>query len=201
MFQDKRRLLIFLLVVIVAITSCTKPTGEEQSQQQSSPEEPATEQTPQAIEKVTFTTGEVTVTLPESWTATGANETMDGYIQEDASLSSIYLVKNMESEMDVFRNPGIQINYYNKDTQMRGVGKDFYENTADLDPLELDNYTWTGYTGESMGAPLAILFANYEKGEEDQFQVAVWFDMGGDDKITLEDDDVLEILSSIQPAK
>jgi hypothetical protein len=52
-----------------------------------------------------------------------------------------------------------------------------------------------------MGYPLAILFANKENGGEDQFQVAVWMEMSSGDKITLQDEDVLEILASIKPAK
>ena len=192
-------ILILLLILVVTVSSC----GNQTNAPSGGPPDPGPEETPAPVEveKITFTTGELTVVVPKDWTVAGANETMDGYVQEDAKLDTIYLVKNMETEMDVFSKPGIQINYYDENVVMVGACKDFYENTADLDPIELENYTWEGYTGESMGYPLAILFANKENGGEDQFQVAVWMEMSSGDKITLQDEDVLEILASIKPAK
>jgi hypothetical protein len=151
------------------------------------------------VDSVTFTTGELSVDVPEGWSVRGANESMDGYVDESERLDLIYLVKSTDAEPDAFSNPGIQVTHYGADTVMVPVTESTYDNTADLDPITLDNYTWTGFTGESMGAPLVMLFANPDKGDEDQFQVAVWLEMGDGPAITLADDDVRAILSSIQP--
>lgn len=186
------RILTALLVVVAAVsTACG---GDSTSSEESGRAESS-----QQIETVPFTTGEMSIEVPPGWSVRGANDSMDGYVDETARMDLIYLVKNGDGEVDVFANPGFQVTYYDESVSMMGADKSMYEDTADLDPIELDNYTWTGFTGENFGKPLAILFANPDQGDGDQFQVAVWLDMGDGQKITLEDEDVLTILSSIKP--
>ncbi len=151
--------------------------------------------------EVAFTTGEVEITLPDKWKVPGANETMDGYIDKEARTDMIQVVKNMKEELDIFDKPSIQINYYNKSTEMSKANKAYYKEAENIEPIQLANYTWNGYQADSLGPPLALLFANANKAEDDQFQVVICMNTGGKgaESISVKDEDVLAIISSIKP--
>lgn len=188
--RPNRLLALLVLVVAIVLGAC----GSDPSPDSAPSEKPS------EVEVTSFTTGEVSLEVPSGWTVVGANESMDGYDDEDEPLHRVYVVKSGEGEPDAFSNPGIQVTYFDEDVSMVEVSKGMYENTRDLDPISLDNYTWTGFAGESLGKPLAILVANPGQDDADQFQTAVWLNMGDGQEITLDDEDVLAILSSIQPA-
>ena len=63
--------------------------------------------------------------------------------------------------------------------------------------IKTEDYTWEGFTAKSLGYPIAILFT--EVGDK-QIQVSITLE-NGDQKITLEDDDVLAILEGIKIKK
>lgn len=194
-------LLWFLLIVSMSLSACGKTVGVTKNIDTTSVEESVSETEAEAAkEKVVFSTGKVQVTVPEGWLVVGANKSMDGYEDKAADVNSIYLCKGAKSAMEVFDFPGIQVNYYDPNNVMLGTTKDFYENAKDIEAMTLDNYTWSGFSAESVGAPLVLLLANPEEGDKDQFQVAVWLEMGGK-KMAMEDADVLEIISSLQPTK
>lgn len=199
--NNRKQFIAVLLALLIVLTAsaCGKSEAPTKASEPAVQETTTTEAAP-VEEKVVFSTGTVKVNVPQDWIVIGANETMDGYNDKEANINGIYLCKGAKSDMDVFDFPGIQVTYYGANTIMLGATKDFYENTKDVDPINLDNYEWSGFSAESMGAPLTILFANPDDGEGDQFQVAVWQEMGGK-TIALDDADVLEIISSIQPAK
>lgn len=75
--------------------------------------------------------------------------------------------------------------------------KELYEETADLEPITIGNYTWNGFTGESIGTPIAILWT----GEEGAGQIQLTICLENGDKISLEDADVQAIIASITPSK
>lgn len=190
--------LLVLLLLAITISACggaTPTKADNEGTTTSAIVE--TEAEEKKIEGKTFNAGKVKTLVPEGWTALGAAENMEGYVEEGRP-DYIYLVKGVGEDINPFQVPGIQITYYAKDTEMLEVSKDFYDDTADLDSIDLENYTWEGYTGKSMGAPLAVLYANSDKPEDDQYQIAVWYKMGDGEEISLDDPDVLAILSSIQ---
>ena len=117
-------ILILLLILVVTVSSC----GNQTNAPSGGPPDPGPEETPAPVEveKITFTTGELTVVVPKDWTVAGANETMDGYVQEDAKLDTIYLVKNMETvfELSVLENLWnyVVVHTYNK-LEIFGISK------------------------------------------------------------------------------
>ena len=68
--------------------------------------------------------------------------------------------------------------------------KELYKDGKDIEDIKTSDHTWRGYTATSVGYPIAVLFT--EDGDE-QIQVAVTLE-NGDEKISLEDADVLAIL-------
>lgn len=68
---------------------------------------------------------------------------------------------------------------------------------VDLEPVTIGDYTWNGFTGKSIGTPIAVLWTGEEG--EDQIQLTICLKNG--DKISLEDADVQAIIASITPSK
>jgi hypothetical protein len=140
-----------------------------------------------------FDGGNLSVIVPKGWAAFHGPDIFEEY-EEGYDPNVVQICKGGKSEVDLFTNPYIQIKYYGSDVEMWGTpSKDFYEETRDIEPMKLGNYTWEGFTGKSMDLPLALLWT--EDGD-DQFQVTVWQEVGGE-KIGLGDADVQVILSNM----
>lgn len=142
----------------------------------------------------TFDGGNVSALVPDGWMAFHGTDVFGDY-EEGYDPNVIQICKGAKSELDMFSKPYMQINYYGADTTMMTPGKEWYDDTADLEPMNLGNYTWNGFTGVSMEYPIAILWT--EDGDA-QFQISIWLEME-DGKISLDDADVQAIIASIQP--
>lgn len=152
-------------------------------------------QSPKEVKGETFDGGNLSALVPDGWMAFHGGDVFGDY-EEGYNPNVIQVCKGAKNEWDLFSKPYIQINYYGADTTMMAPDKDWYDNTADLDPMKLGDYTWNGFTGISADYPTAILWT--EDGG-DQFQISIWLEME-DGKISLDDADVQAIIASIQPA-
>ncbi len=146
----------------------------------------------------TFDAGNVNGTVPSGWKAFPVADTFDDY-EGDYDPNSFVLVKGGEEEWDMFTKPAITIMYYGEERTMLDPSftKEFYDGPQDIDELALDNYTWNGFTGESLGYDMALLWV--EDGDH-KFQVSLFMNPG-DGEISLTDEDVLEIVESIAVSK
>lgn len=142
-----------------------------------------------------YDAGNVQVLAPAGWKAFGVS---DVFAEEENAMDPdvVQVCKGGETEMDLWSKPYIQINYYGPDTDMMQPSKDFYDNAEDIEPLTAGSYTWTGFTCESLGSAIAILWA--EDGEH-QYQASVYLEAGGQ-SISLNDADVQAILASVTPS-
>ena len=91
----------------------------------------------------------------------------------------------------------MHITYSGKNRTLSMPSKELYKDGKDIEDIRTDAHTWRGYTATSVGYPIAVLFT--EDGDE-QIQVAVTLE-NGDEKISLEDADVLAILEGIKVKK
>ena len=112
-------------------------------------------------------------------------------------LNTVSIGKGAESELDLFNKPMVHITYSGKDRTLSMPSKELYKDGKDIEDIKTSDHTWRGYTATSVGYPIAVLFT--EDGDE-QIQVAVTLE-NGDEKISLEDADVLAILEGIKVKK
>ena len=116
-----------------------------------------------------------------------------------ATLSGVLngnMVITGDSEWDLFSKPYVQINYY-PDNTMYTDTKDFYDDTADLEPIQAGGYTWNGFTGTSLDTPMAVIWTTGDG------QLQVTMSLGEDDPITATDADVgrAQPLSAVADAR
>ena len=139
-----------------------------------------------------YDTGNFKVTAPEGWTIFPQTDVFS----DDGELdpTRLYLSKGGESEWDLFSKPYILITYAGPRTTLWAPDKDFYDNTEDLEPLTTGSHNWTGFSGESYGTKYYFLF---EDKDEVQYQISMNYETTAG-KISLDDPDVLAILSSIE---
>lgn len=144
----------------------------------------------------TFDGGNIEVFVPEGWKAFHGPDIFDDY-EEGYNPNVVQIGKGVKDELDLFSYPMIDITYSGDDNTLYKPSKDIYEDGKDIKDIKTEDYTWEGFTAKSLGYPIAILFT--EVGDE-QIQVSITLE-NGDQKITLEDDDVLAILEGIKIKK
>ena len=88
--------------------------------------------------------------------------------------------------------------YYGADEELYPPDSSWYDNPVDIEDIKLSNLTWEGYTADSFGVPMAILWADDGAGNEYQANIVLKTDEG---EISLDDADVLAILESVKPSK
>ena len=136
-----------------------------------------------SVKGETFDGGNIEVFVPEGWKAFHGADVFGDY-EEGYDPNTVSIGKGAESELDLFNKPMVHITYSGKDRK-------------DIEDIKTSDHTWRGYTATSVGYPIAVLFT--EDGDE-QIQVAVTLE-NGDEKISLEDADVLAILEGIKVKK
>ena len=136
----------------------------------------------------THSTGDFSFTVPSGWLEIPF--TLNG----EHNPTAVGVYKGATSEFDMLTKPGIQINFPSVRARI-SANKNSFTNVSDLQPLKLDNYTWEGFTGELSGVSYAML---WDEGKTVDFQVTVCLE-GADTKVSLNDPDVLKIISSIKP--
>ncbi len=171
-------LLLALALCTVALAGCGKETPK----------------TPEEVKGEVYDAGNVSALVPDGWKAFPVSDMFDDY-DGDYDPTAMQICKGGKTELDLFSKPYIQINYYPNNTM--SIYKDWYDEAVDIEPMQLGNYTWNGFTATSLGDPIAILWP-----ESDDVQIQVTFSLGTDDgTITLNDADVQAILMSIKTAE
>lgn len=146
--------------------------------------------TPDEVKGETYDAGNVSALVPQGWKAFPVSDLFEEY-DGDNDPTAVQICKGGESEWDIFTKPYLQINYYPDNSLY--VSKDFYDDAADLEPMQLGGRTWNGFTATSMDYPMAILWT------EGDVQIQVTVNLGTTDgTITINDADVQAIIASIQ---
>lgn len=147
---------------------------------------------PLEITGETFGNGNISALVPDGWMGFHGTDYFGEY-KEGYDPNVIQIAKGAESEWDLLTTPYIMIGYFGPDNPMIEPMKEFYEETADIEPVTIGDYTWNGFTGKSIGTPIAVLWTGEEG--SDQIQLTICLENG--DKISLEDADVQAIIASI----
>jgi len=186
-----------LALITVALLCATMLCGcSEKKSNDNAKTDDATDATTQKVEQTaeptTFDAGDVSVDVPSGWKAFAVPEVF----AEDGSMdpTSVRVCKGGKTDVDIFTHPYIQINYYGAETEMMTPMKEFYDDTADIEPIVAGAMTWNGFTGDSLGYKIAILWA--EDGD-DQYQATMYLETDNG-TITLDDADVQAILASVK---
>lgn len=185
--------ILALLLVLTLCFSLFVACGEGGSDKKNDDREGTKEEEPKGE---TYSTGAFDVYIPEGWKAF---EVYDVFAEEADTVdpNALQIIKGGESSLDVFSKPYIDIRYYGPDTEGYAPYKDLYEDVEDIDPLELDNFTFTGFDCVSFDYPMTILWAD---DGVNQVQVTVYTDQADGD-IMITDEDVLMIIESIVPVE
>ena len=141
----------------------------------------------------TYNAGNVSAFVPEGWKAFPVP---DVFAEDTTAMNpnALRICKGGETDMDIFRKPYVQIDYYGEDRTLATPSKDFYDNGVDITPITYGELTWNGFTAESSGTSIAILWA--EKGDI-QYQLS-FFLGASEGTISLDDADVKAIIESVK---
>lgn len=153
------------------------------------------EDSAESVKGETFDGGNIEVFVPEGWKAFHGADVFGDY-EEGYNPNTVNIGKGVEDELDLFIKPMVGVTYSGKKTLIE-PSKEFYENGKDIDDIKTGDYIWKGFTADSLGYPIAILFTEVD---DKQIQVSVTLE-NGDEKINLEDADVLAILKGIKIKK
>ena len=176
-----KKVLALMLVVIMSLTLFVGCGGDDNNPDDGT------------IKGETYNAGNVSAFVPNGWKAFPVT---DAFADDPSTIDpdGMRICKGGETEMDIFSKPYLQITYYGEDVTFFAPTKDFYDNAVDLTPFTLGELTWNGYTADSMGYPIAVIWA--EKGDI-QYQVNCFLG-ASDGTISLDDADVKAILESIK---
>ncbi|MDO4563442.1 MAG: membrane lipoprotein lipid attachment site-containing protein [Clostridia bacterium] len=178
-----KKIISLLLVAIVAVAMLAGCSGGAK------PTDPAD------VKGETFDGGNVSALVPEGWMAFHGTDYFNDY-EEGYDPSVINIVKDAKSELDMFTNPYVMINYYGPDSYFMS-SRDLYDDAKDIEPMEIGSYSWSGYAHEGYGYPTAVLEAT---DGTISIQVTVILE-NGNKKISLDDAEVQAIIASITPAQ
>ncbi|WP_276875069.1 hypothetical protein [Levyella massiliensis] len=160
--------LLFVLALLPLLSSCNKDSGEGKKAVETS----------EKSQNAVYQTKLLSVEVPKGWK----------FVDQPNKADSAYIYKG---EKEAMESPAVVITYCDPDTQMLSP-RAAYQNTKDIDPVTIGDYTWEGFTAESFDYPITVLLLK----EPHQLQVVLFKEVEGQ-KINLEDDDVQTIIRSI----
>ena len=178
-----KRILFLMLAAVLAVAMLAGCSGG------------AATNDPAEVKGETFDGGNISALVPEGWMGFHGADYFGDY-EEGYDPNVINIVKDAESEFDMFTKPYLMINYYRPDTVFMS-SKDYYDDAKDIESMDIGNYSWTGFTIDNMGYPTAILETT---DGSISIQVTVILENEGE-KISLDDADVQAIIASITPAE
>lgn len=135
-----------------------------------------------------FDSGVIRVLVPEGWGCFLGIDS-DGAPSE----RKLHVYKGAEKETDIFTKAGITVSYFGRDF-IYFSPKPFYDEVCDIDPVTMGERIFSGFKCKSLGYPYTMLEWS-DKGSTLQIMI---LEENGDSRISLDDGDVGEILSSIE---
>lgn len=190
--KSMKRMIAFIVAMILCM-SMLAACGGSNKDAASNDGEAAQEE----IKGEVFDAGNVSALVPKGWAAFPVS---DIWSDEEGAMDpdQVNICKGGESDWDLLSKPYIAIIYYGEDEELFAPDSSWYDNPTDIDDIKLSNLTWKGFTADSLGVPMAILWADDGAGNEYQANIVLKTD---DSEISLEDSDVLAILESVKPSK
>ncbi|MBQ7500946.1 MAG: hypothetical protein IJT91_08635 [Clostridia bacterium] len=139
--------------------------------------------------------GKISVTVPEGWKAFAVSDMMGDYNSEH-NPNAINVYKGAINQLDTRSTPYIEIRYYSADSTEFNAGtqKDLYTEVIDIDPTEIGDRTWSGFSGVNGTTPVAVLTSTEKDGGK--LVLTLFMNVNGS-TISLEDEDVDGIISAI----
>ena len=179
-----------------AVNGTTQPNEQTQdttSSPDADPTDPVGDDTGEVTGEV-VDTGEFSMLVPDGWKSFPVKDVFS----DDGAINpfTLKVFKGAETEWDMMSTPGVDVTYYDEDKTMMTPSSSIYDNPKDLDPFTTGDWTWEGFSAESFGRALTVIWT--EDGDH-QFAVTLWT-VTDNGTITLEDADVIAILASIQPS-
>jgi len=199
-----KKTIAWILLACLLLTGCgkTEPSLQETLGQ---PEDIRTEEPVEAPveepaeepvgEMELYNAGNVTVPVPAGWKAF---PDLDVFAEEEGAMDPdiLNVSKGGTSDLDLLTKPYVRVNYFGPDITMMKPDSSWYDNPADIESFTAGDHVWYGFTCESLGAPLTILWC--EEGDV-QYQVTI-SRCSGADAISHTDADVQAILAGIVPS-
>ncbi len=103
-------------------------------------------------------------------------------------------IRGAKEEIDMWSTPSVQITYWKDgEEDILTSAKSAYDDTKDIDPVTIGDYTWKGFTGSFSDKPVTFLYTD----EVGPFSLAVFTDVDGK-TISLEDADFQAIVNSLK---
>ena len=145
----------------------------------------------------TFDVGNFSVLVPDGWKEFVSEDKFDEY-DGDHDPNTVTIVKGGEDEYDLFTCPAVTITYYPDGSGVTDKNelKKLYDDVEDIDTIKGGSLTWEGFTAKSMESPIVMLWTT--GGEEYWASV---FLQGEEDSISMDDEEVLGILDSLETGK
>ena len=145
-----------------------------------------------AYDGSTYDTGVITVAEPKGWKVCDVPDSLDKY-DGDTDPNAVYVIKGGESSDDVLHKPYLWIVHYDNPGKWSS-SKAFYDNVKDLDPVTIGTREWTGFSFSSLDTPGLTIKTD----SDGDLWVCNMVCENGDDKISLEDKDVQDILATLK---
>ncbi len=142
----------------------------------------------------TVSAGTVSALCPDGWTSIGAPDMTSSDSSATAD-NEIRFVKGGSSEEDILTNAYIDIIYYAEGSEIMEIDPtEWYDNVEEIEEFTTGNYTWAGYSAQSLGVPFV-----YMRCETDgnTLEVYLYTREGSENSASITDEDVLSILESI----
>lgn len=191
--------LVAVLLCVALLAGCgsegkknTIPQSTPHKQTEQSQQE---EQTAPQVPGEIYDAGEVQALVPEGWTAFPIKDAFSD--QNEMEKDAFNICKGGVTELDLYSKPYVRLDYFGPDTEMMKPSKEWYSDVENVEEFQAGSHRWSGFTAVEYGGKLAVLWAEEEGGHE--YQANIWLEVEGN-KISLEDEELLAILASVQPS-
>ena len=138
--------------------------------------------------------GKISVTVPDGWKAFSVSDMMGNY-NSDHDPNAINVYKGALNQLDTRTCPYIEIRYFASDsTELAAeTERELYSSVEDINSVKIGDHTWQGFRG--MNGDTAITVLTADAGDGGKLTLTVFMNVAGS-FITLEDEDVVRIISS-----
>lgn len=180
----------FLAVIAAAVLVCSLLTACGNAGSSSDGSDRSTSGAAESLN--VYDTGMFTVSLPDGWTAVAVEDKLQKY-DGVTDPEQLYIIKGGTKTEDIFSYPYIWVSYY-KDANTFASAKSMYQDSQDLDPMQIGSRTWEGYKYTSSGYPGTCLTCK----QDGSLWACLFVLENGKRSISIQDEDVKTILSSLK---